>query len=64
LQFYFHTKMESLQEFICKDSLPDWLGGNLTQDEAMDHRLIDKLLSPPRDEWFRKIASKVDGLTF
>jgi hypothetical protein len=54
-QIYFHSSMDSLHEHLPKDSLPEWLGGPLKREEAFDQELLQDLLNPERDPWYRRI---------
>jgi hypothetical protein len=53
--------VDSLHEYLSKESLPDWLGGDLTDEEAFNHKLIEDLMSPQRELWYRNICrNKID----
>jgi hypothetical protein len=47
--------LNSLHEQLTKDSLPDWLGGNLPEMELKNNELIANLLTPERNEWHKKL---------
>jgi hypothetical protein len=49
--------MNSLHEHLTKDSLPDWLGGNLPEMELKNNELIANLLTPERNEWYKKLTN-------
>jgi hypothetical protein len=46
--------MSRLHSFIPSTSLPHWLGGSLPEEEAMDEALIQTLLSPEREYWYKQ----------
>jgi hypothetical protein len=48
--------MDSLHEHLAKDSLPSWLGGELSEDEAFDDKLINNLLSPESELWYDHVC--------
>jgi hypothetical protein len=39
------SDMESLHKYISPDILPAWLGGNLSDEEAVDHEVVKRILS-------------------
>jgi hypothetical protein len=45
LQVFFHgSDLSSLHEHISPEILPTWLGGKLSDEEAIDHDRIKRIL--------------------
>jgi hypothetical protein len=53
-QFHVHSDLDSLHEHFPPTILPDWLGGTLSHDEAMDKELMSRIFSPASDEFYKK----------
>jgi hypothetical protein len=56
LKIYIHSDLPSLHEHIPQAILPDWAGGELTQDEAFDSEHSYSILNPENEEYYKKYS--------
>jgi hypothetical protein len=53
---YIHSDLPSLHEHIPQAILPDWAGGELTNEEAIDTELSYSVLNEENEKYYKKYS--------
>jgi hypothetical protein len=55
MKLVIHPDHLSLHEVFPKAILPNWLGGNISLNEALDVNLMESIFSQATDDFYKKL---------